>query len=325
MHTYDVTALGELLVDFTADGTRSRLGNLLFEANPGGAPCNVLSMLQKLGRRTAFIGKVGDDAFGDMLIDALRVQGVCTDGLRIDRSAPTALAFVRTGPDGDRRFSFYGNPAADRLLRADEVDSALLENSAIFHFGSLSMAAPACEAATRAAIETAGRAGALLSFDPNLRPALWRDTNTAKEKIRYGLSRCQILKIADDELAFLTGSSDIDAGISWLRERYAIPLVCVTMGARGSRAYSGGLAVSCDAFPNPQTVDTTGAGDTFMACVLDAVLENGLDGFDGEKLYGMLAFANAAASIVTARRGALQVMPEKAEVLRFLAEREREI
>ena len=122
-----------------------------------------------------------------------------------------------------------------------------------------------------------------------------------------------------------TGSSDIDAGISWLRERYAIPLVCVTMGARGSRAYSGGLAVSCDAFPNPQTVDTTGAGDTFMACVLDAVLENGLDGFDGEKLYGMLAFANAAASIVTARRGALQVMPEKAEVLRFLAEREREI
>ena len=325
MHTYDVTALGELLVDFTADGTRSRLGNLLFEANPGGAPCNVLSMLQKLGRRTAFIGKVGDDAFGDMLIDALRVQGVCTDGLRIDRSAPTALAFVRTGPDGDRRFSFYGNPAADRLLRADEVDSALLENSAIFHFGSLSMAAPACEAATRAAIETAGRAGALISFDPNLRPALWRDTNTAKEKIRYGLSRCHILKIADDELAFLTGSSDIDAGISWLRERYAIPLVCVTMGARGSRAYSGGLAVSCDAFPNPQTVDTTGAGDTFMACVLDAVLENGLDGFDGEKLYGMLAFANAAASIVTARRGALQVMPEKAEVLRFLAEREREI
>lgn len=188
MHTYDVTALGELLVDFTADGTRSRLGNLLFEANPAARPAMCFRCCKSWAGARHSSGRSGTMRSATCSRRAAGA-GRLHRRLRIDRSAPTALAFVRTGPDGDRRFSFYGNPAADRLLRADEVDSALLENSAIFHFGSLSMAAPACEAATRAAIETAGRAGALLSFDPNLRPALWRTQTRRRKKSVYGLSR----------------------------------------------------------------------------------------------------------------------------------------
>ena len=319
MKKYDVTALGELLIDFTADGTLSGQGNQLFEANPGGAPCNVLAMLQKLGRRTAFIGKVGNDAFGKMLKDTLLEAGINTDNLLMDNDVPTTLAFVHTAPDGDRSFSFYRDPGADMMLRPEDIDSELIKNSRIFHFGTLSMTDPGVEAATKTAIEAAKRAGAIISFDPNLRPPLWKSLDMAKEKIRYGLSVCHVLKMSDDEIAFLTGTDDVDAGIALIRKEYDIPLICATMGKNGSKAYYKNLAVSRDAFLEVNTIETTGAGDTFMACMLDAVLENGLSGFDEQKLYDMLTFANAAASIITTRRGALKVMPEKAEVLNLFA------
>ena len=319
MSVYDVTALGELLVDFTADGTASAQGNLLFEANPGGAPCNVLAMLQRLGRRTAFIGKVGGDAFGAMLAGALREQGICADWLQTDERAQTALAFVQTAADGERRFSFYGSPGADRLLRASEVDPAPIRRSRIFHFGSLSMSFPAAEEATRAAVAYAGQAGVLRSFDPNLRLPLWDSPADAREKIEFGLRHCDILKISDDELEFVTGERDADKGLARLRTRCDAGLVCVTMGRRGSRAWYRGLSVARGGFSDVRAVDTTGAGDTFTACLLDAVLTHGINGFDEQKLYDMLTFANAAAAIVITRRGALRVMPEKAEVQRFLA------
>ncbi|MDE6660021.1 MAG: carbohydrate kinase [Eubacterium sp.] len=320
MKKFDVTALGELLIDFTADGTLSSQGNGLFEANPGGAPCNVLAMLQKLGRKTAFIGKVGNDTFGKMLKDTVQNAGINTDNLLMDDAVPTTLAFVHTAADGDRSFSFYRNPGADMMLCSEEINLDLVKISKIFHFGTLSMTDSGVETATKTAIETAKESGAILSFDPNLRPLLWKNLDTAKEKIKYGLSQCDILKISDNEIAFMTDTEDIDEGIQRIRKKYDIPLICATMGKNGSKVYYKDMVVSRNTFLDVNTVETTGAGDTFMACVLDAVLKNGLDGFDEQKLEDMLTFANAASSIITTRRGALKVMPEKEEVLTFLAE-----
>ena len=320
MKKYDVTALGELLVDFTVNGMSAQQ-NQLFEANPGGAPCNVLAMLQKLGRKTAFIGKVGNDSFGNMLKDTVNRLGINTDNLLMDDKVPTTLAFVHTAADGDRSFSFYRNPGADMMLRAEEVNTGLIADSKIFHFGSLSMTEQTAEEATKTAVEAAGNAGALISFDPNLRPPLWDSLDRAKEKIQYGLSQCDILKISDDEIEFLTGTDDIDGGIEQIREKYNIRLVCATMGKRGSKAYYQDIRIQCPTFLEVKTIETTGAGDTFMACVLDAVVRIGLDSFDEQSLYEMLEFANAASSIITTRKGALKVMPEKSEILKLTQER----
>ena len=319
MKNYDVTALGELLVDFTMNGMSAQQ-NQLFEANPGGAPCNVLAMLQKLGRKTAFIGKVGNDSFGKMLNDTVNRLGINTDNLLMDDKVPTTLAFVHTASDGDRSFSFYRNPGADMMLRAEEVSIGLIADSKIFHFGSLSMTDQIAEEATKTAVEAAKNAGALISFDPNLRPPLWDSLDRAKEKIRYGLSNCDILKISDDEIEFLTGTDDIDEGIEQIRKKYDIRLVCATMGKRGSKAYYQDILTECATFLGVKTIETTGAGDTFMACVLDAVLRIGLDSLDDRSLFEMLEFANAASSIITTRKGALKVMPEKSEILKLIKE-----
>ena len=317
MKKFDVTALGELLIDFTMNGMSAQQ-NQMFEANPGGAPCNVLAMLQKLGRKTAFIGKVGKDSFGKMLKDTVSCLGIHTDNLLMDDEVPTTLAFVHTAADGDRSFSFYRNPGADMMLRAEEVNTGLIADSKIFHFGSLSMTDSKVEEATRTAVAAAKNAGVLLSFDPNLRPPLWDSLDRAKEKIQYGLEQCDILKISDDEIEFLTGTNDIDEGIARIREKYDIRLVCATMGKRGSKAYYRDIRTECPTFLGVKTIETTGAGDTFMACVLDTVLKIGLDRLDEQRLHEMLEFANAASSIITTKKGALKVMPEKDEVLRFL-------
>ena len=320
MKNYDVTALGELLVDFTMNGLSAQQ-NQLFEANPGGAPCNVLAMLRKLGRKTAFIGKVGNDSFGKMLKDTVNRLGINTDNLLMDDKVPTTLAFVHTASDGDRSFSFYRNPGADMMLRTEEVNTELIADSKIFHFGSQSMTDQKVEEATKTAVAAAKNAGALISFDPNLRPPLWDSLDRAKKKIQYGLEQCDILKISDDEIEFLTGTDDIDEGIEQIRNKYNVRLVCATMGKRGSKAYYQDIRTQCPTFLEVRTIETTGAGDTFMACVLDAVLENGIDSLDERKLYNMLEFANAASSIVTTRKGALKVMPEKSEILKLTAER----
>lgn len=319
MKKFDVVALGELLVDFTETGI-SPQGNLLLEANPGGAPCNVLSMLQRLGRQTAFIGKVGADSFGEMLRDVVEEQGIDTGNLIMDNEVPTTLAFVHTAPDGDRSFSFYRNPGADMMLREEDIDKSLLENTKIFHFGTLSMTAPEVEQATKAAVQTAKEAGALISFDPNLRPPLWKSLDAAKEKIAYGIGECHILKISDDEIAFFTGMSDIDTGVAKIQETFHTPFICATMGKMGSRAYYNGNRVECGPFLNDNTIETTGAGDTFMACVLNGVLQHGLDEMDTQKLGDMLKFANAASSIITTKKGALKVMPSEDEVLTFISQ-----
>ena len=313
MKKYDVTALGELLIDFTENGVSGQ-GNPIYEANPGGAPCNVLAMLAKLERKTAFIGKVGQDIFGNRLKEILAETGIDISSLVMDKDVRTTLAFVETFPDGDRDFSFYRNPGADMMLREDEVREDILRDTKIFHFGTLSMTHEEVRRATKKAVETAKAAGAVLSFDPNLREPLWNSLEEAKEQTAYGLSKCDFLKISDNEIRWFTGEEDFDAGIRKLRGQYDIPLIVLSMGKDGSRAYYKDLRVEVAPFLQENTIETTGAGDTFGACCLHYVLQCGLDGFDEDSLREMLVFANAAASIITTRKGALRVMPTMNEV-----------
>ena len=315
---YDVTALGELLIDFTDNG-KSAQGNTLFEANPGGAPCNVLAMLNRLGHSTAFIGKVGRDIFGLKLKAVLEESGIDTAGLIVDADARTTLAFVQTLPDGDRDFSFYRNPGADMLLTADEVDGGLIRSSRLFHFGTLSMTHEGVRKATKKAVRLAKESGAVISFDPNLRPPLWRSLDEAKEQAAWGFSQCDVLKISDNEIQWFTGEEDFDQGIERLRKEYDIPLILLSMGRDGSRAYYKDLRIEKAPFLQKGTIETTGAGDTFGGCCLHFVLKYGLNGLNEERLTEMLTFANAAASIITTRKGALRVMPEADEVERFLS------
>ena len=321
MKKYDVIALGELLIDFTQNGL-SEQGNGLFEANPGGAPCNVLSMLNNLGKKTSFIGKVGNDQFGKTLKKALEELGIGTENLLMDDEVHTTLALVHTFADGDRDFSFYRNPGADMMLTVDELNLDLIRDTRIFHFGTLSMTHEGIRATTKKAVETAKEAGDLISFDPNLREPLWDSLGNAKEQVRWGLGKCDVLKISDNEIQWLTGEEDFTAGVKKIREEFPIPLILVSMGRDGSRAYYGDHYVEVAPFLQKNTIETTGAGDTFCACVLNYVLEHGLEALTDEQLKEMLTFANAAASIITTRKGALRVMPTREEVLDFLKKQE---
>lgn len=314
---YDVTALGELLIDFTENGN-SEQGNPLMEANPGGAPCNMLAMIQKLGGTTAFIGKVGKDMFGRQLKTAVEAVGIDTRNLMEDEEVHTTLAFVHTFPDGDRDFSFYRNPGADMMLTKEEIQEDLIRNSKVFHFGTLSSTHEGVREATRYAIDVAKEAGCLISFDPNLRPPLWNTLEDARKEIEYGLSKADILKISDNEVEFLCGTSDYDEGAKMLIEKYNIPFVCVTLGKDGSRAYYKGMRVEVPGFVQKNTIETTGAGDTFCGCMLYYIIQHGLEDLTEENLRELLTFANAAASVITTRKGALAVMPSKEEVERLL-------
>ncbi len=317
---YDVVALGELLIDFTQHGI-SEQGNPLFEANPGGAPANVLSMLEKLGRKTAFVGKVGDDGFGNQLDDALKEQNIDTRWLYRDRVVHTTLALVHKLPNGDRDFSFYRKPGADVMLTADEISEEMFAGTRIFHLGSLSLTEEPVKSATVKALELARQHGCIITFDPNLRPPLWDSLETAKKEIAYVMERCDVLKISDNEITWFTGEDDYDAGVSWLFAHYPnIRLLTLSMGPDGSRAYCPGLKVEERAFLSDKTVETTGAGDTFCACLLNFVLEHGLEGLREADLKEMLKFGNAAASLITMKKGALRVMPERRDVENYIRE-----
>ena len=204
MKRFDVVALGELLIDFTQNGLSGQ-GNMMMEANPGGAPCNVLAMLQKLGRKTAFVGKVGDDFLGKMLAGVVADAGINTDNLKFDRDVHTTLAFVHTYEDGDRDFSFYRNPGADIMLSADEVDESIIKDARLFHFGSLSLTYEVSRAATQKAVAAAKEAGCIVTFDPNLREPLWKTLDEAHDQIDWGMRQCDVLKISDNEIYGLIG------------------------------------------------------------------------------------------------------------------------
>ena len=309
---YDVTALGEMLIDFTMNG-QSEQGNNLFEACPGGAPCNALAMLNKLGRKTAFIGKVGEDQFGRLLRDTIDDLGIETKGLILDKKIHTTLAFVHTFPDGDREFSFYRKPGADMMLTEEEVDFDLIRQSKIFHFGTLSMTGEPVRSATKKALEIAKESGCLITFDPNLRPPLWDSLDEAKEQMEYGFRYCDVLKISDNEIQFISGMEDYDDGIHYLQEKYQIPLIFLTMGKEGSRAYYKDMRVERKGF-KVKAIETTGAGDTFCGCAINGVLTYGLNGLNESVLGDVLTYANAGAALINMKKGAIRSMPDPEKV-----------
>ena len=320
MKKTDVVALGELLVDFTENGV-SPQGNPIFEANPGGAPCNVLAMLRKLDHTCAFIGKVGDDMFGKELRAVAEDAGISMEGLREDSQTRTTLAFVKTLEGGDRAFAFYRSPGADMMLTPEELPEELIRNARIFHFGTLSLTGEPVRSATRRAVELAKQAGALISVDPNLRESLWESAEDAREQILWSLGQCHMAKIADNELEFLTGETDFDRGAQQILRAFPnIRLLCITAGAGGSYAYCGTRRVFAPGFLLGGTIETTGAGDTFCACMLHHVLEQGLEDMSDAALLEMLRFANAAAYLVTTKKGAIRSMPERAQVEAILAD-----
>lgn len=306
---YDVAAMGELLIDFTPYGT-SEQGNEVLEANPGGAPCNVLSMLQRLGRKTAFLGKVGYDSFGTLLRKTISEIGIDTSGLVTDPHIHTTLAFVHLDENGDRTFSFCRNPGADMMLREEELNEDIIRNAKVFHFGTLSMTSELIRNTTKRAVEVAKESGCILSFDPNLRPPLWESLETAKEMILYGISQCDILKISEDELEFITGMSDIPAAAKKVKEENPnLKVMFVTLGKEGSSFYYKDQSGFQKTFDSVKTIDTTGAGDTFCGCMINALMDRDLDRLSYDELMEAITFGNAASSLVTTKKGAIRSMP----------------
>lgn len=316
MELYDVLALGELLIDFTESQASDELR---FTANPGGAPSNVLAMLSKLGKKTAFIGKLGADFFGTHLVEAIAKVGIATDGVVRDSSVNTTLAFVKTEADGDRDFVFFRQPGADTMLRPDELRLDLIEACRIFHFGSLSLTDEPARSATVAAVEAARRFGKLISFDPNLRPPLWREETTAREQMDWGCRHCDILKLAEDEALFITGERDLESALERIRRDYArVKIIFLTKGKAGSEVFYQDLHLTAETYLELPTIDTTGAGDTFLGACLAKLLDYGLEQLDEALLLEILRFANAASSLITCKRGALAVMPSEAEIKQLM-------
>jgi fructokinase len=260
------------------------------------------------------MGKVGDDIFGHLLKKTLEEVSINTECMLMDKDARTTLAFVANDETGDRSFSFYRNPGADMMFTADEVDEEAIAASRMFHFGTLSMTHEGVREATKKALDIAKKNGVMISFDPNLRESLWDSLDTAKEQFAYGMQYCDVLKISDNEIQWFTGKEDYEEGVKALQDTYHIPLIFLSLGRDGSRAYYKDMKVSVPAFVQENTIETTGAGDTFFGSALHFVLEKGLENLSVDDLKEMLTFANAAASIITTRKGALKVMPSRAEV-----------
>lgn len=313
---YDVIALGELLVDFNALHSND-FDSVVYESNPGGAPCNVLAMLSNLQKRTAFIGKVGDDFLGHALQQRIVRMGISTEGLSKDKKRNTTLAFLNDSKTYPHQYLFYRNRTADMNLDEGDVDADMLSRTRIFHFGSLSFTHKRCRKATRKAIKAAKSKHRLISFDPNYRPVLWPGEEEARKWMLYGCSVCDILKVEASELAFITQQTTIQNGVDFLQKHYSISLILVTSGEAGSQAFMGNRKVYQEAFLTNRTIDTTGAGDTFLGCCLAYILDQGMELSD-HQLQEMLFRANAAASLETTRKGAIRAMPTQAELEDYL-------
>lgn len=306
---FDVVAIGELLVDFIPSGV-NEAGIQLFARNPGGAPANVLAMNTKLGGRTAFIGKVGEDDFGLFLKKTLQDAGIDVSCLRLTKEANTTLAFIQLNEKGDRSFTFYRKPGADTLLQTDDVDKEMLQNCKIFHFGSVSMTDEPCRSATLNAVKKAKAAGAIISYDPNYRPLLWNDEDDAKEQMLEALKLSDIVKVSEEEMNLLTAETDLVTSAGKLA-RFGSALILITLGPRGAfwfTEHTSGIIPAYDV----KTVDTTGAGDAFLGaflyCIRDKSLKEVHNLLENE-LKQMIAFSNAAGSLTTAKKGAIPAMP----------------
>lgn len=309
-----VVSFGELLIDFVALETSVAVGEASgFQKAPGGAPANVAVGVAKLGQPAAFLGQVGDDPFGHYLDGVLRAEGVDTGGLRFSPDARTALAFVSLRADGERSFVFYRHPSADMLMRPEDVPLDMIDAARIFHYGSITMISEPSRSATLAAVEYARSRGLFLSYDPNLRLSLWDDEAAARAGMLAGLDYAHLVKVSDEELVFLTGADSIDP--LW---RPDMRLIVVTHGANGATLYTRDRQIDAPGF-RVSAVDTTGAGDGFVAGLLVGLLESDFTK-DESALAQMLRFANAVGALTTTRRGAIPALPTRPAVEAFLGE-----
>lgn len=311
---FDVLALGEILIDFTPNGTNEQ-GMALFSRNPGGAPANVLAMVARLGGKTAFIGKVGRDEFGSFLRQTLQENSINIEGLMEDQNIPTTLAVVQLDQRGERSFTFYRKPGADMRLTWDEVRKNLIGQCKIFHFGSVSMTDEPCHEATIKAAEEARKNGCIISFDPNYRPKLWRCEKEALKAIKQGVTLADILKVSEDELQFLTNETDIKRGSKQLLNQ-GPSIVLVSLGEKGAFYRNSAGYGLIPAF-NVKAIDATGAGDAFLGAVRYSLCgseKDNLATMPKERLKQIVAFANAAGGLTTTRRGAIPAMPSVEEI-----------
>jgi fructokinase len=310
---YDVVALGELLIDLTPYGY-SEQGQVVYEGNPGGAPANVLVALAKMGKKTAFIGKVGQDQFGKKLEQTLKSNDVDTKGLVFTDKVPTTLTCVELNEEGDRAFLFYRNPGADVTLEAHEVDFELIAQARVFHFGTVSLTNEPSRSATFKAVQYAKHNQILISYDPNLRENLWDSLEDARANMEEGLKYADILKLSEEELVFVTGIADLEQASRSIAQRYGTPLIFVTLGDKGC-LYCMGNEFGYEPAYDVQAVDTTGAGDAFLAAILYQLLEKGgIAGLQPEYIRESVRFACAAGALTTTQKGAIPAMPLLSEI-----------
>ncbi len=310
----DVVALGEVLIDFASRGTNEN-GYPLMQALPGGAPANFLAALTKYGKATAFLGKVGDDAFGHLLVDTVKDAGIETRGLIIDPAVFTTLAFVTFDASGDRSFSFARKPGADTRLTWEEVDKSLIDEAKVFHFGTLSLTDEPVRTTTQKCVAYAREQGKLITCDPNLRKPLWRSEEEAREQILWSLKQADVVKISDDEVDFLWSCTP-EEGADKLLNEFGVSLAMVTLGPKGCLLKTKNAACQV-ASPKVSPVDTTGAGDIFGGSAICRLLEldKPLDALTAEDLRYIGAFASTAASLSTQSPGGIPSIPQKEEVL----------
>lgn len=310
---YDIVAMGELLIDFTPCG-KGESGHTIFEQNPGGAPANVLVATSKMGLKTAFIGKVGDDMHGALLKSTLEEQHVSTEGLVVDPDVFTTLAFVELH-NGDRTFSFARKPGADTMIRPEEVNTDLLDHTKIFHFGSLSLTDEPARSATNFAVQRARKAGTVISYDPNYRAPLWKNRAAAEEQIRSMIPYVDLMKISDEETGLVSGKDDPDEAAAYLLD-HGVKCVVVTLGGDGAMLRTKNFEIHEPALRG-KVVDTTGAGDSFWGGFLYGMATQNVrpEDLTKEQAEDFVLYANAVAGLCVQKRGAIPAMPDRDAVM----------
>ncbi|XP_062150405.1 probable fructokinase-5 [Alnus glutinosa] len=315
-----IVAFGEMLIDFVPDTAGVSLAESTgFIKAPGGAPANVACAITKLGGNSAFIGKLGDDEFGHMLVDILKKNSVNTDGVCFDPHARTALAFVTLKKNGEREFMFYRNPSADMLLEESELKMGLIKEAKIFHYGSISLISEPCRSAHIAAMKAAKEAGILLSYDPNLRLPLWPSPDAARDGIKSIWNQADFIKVSDEEVEFLTQGDPEKEEVVMSLWNDNLKLLVVTDGEKGCRYFTKSFKGKVSGF-SVKTIDTTGAGDAFVGALLVSMAKDTAIFHDEAKLREALTFANACGAICTTKKGAIPALPSTSHAYELITE-----
>ncbi|EPS66213.1 hypothetical protein M569_08566, partial [Genlisea aurea] len=313
-----IVSFGEMLIDFVPTVSGVSLADAPgFLKAPGGAPANVAIAVARLGGMAAFVGKLGDDEFGQMLAGILKENGVSAEGVNFDTGARTALAFVTLRADGEREFMFYRNPSADMLLTPQELNLDLIRSAKVFHYGSISLIVEPCRSAHLKAMEVAKQAGALLSYDPNLRLPLWPSAEDARKQIMSIWDKADVIKVSDVELEFITGNNKIDDESAMSLWHPNLKLLLVTLGEKGCRYYTKSFRGCVDGY-KVDTIDTTGAGDSFVGALLCKIVDDHSIIEEEGRLKEVLKYACACGAITTTKKGAIPALPTPEQVRTLL-------